>query len=114
MNNDKQALDQLVNEWLDAKAALDKWGTIADEVAEQIIAKLGVGGRHEIMDGIGVRVQGPSNRFDPKKAAEVLDANQYAAICEAKPSATLAKKMLPGVLVEQLTTASGKPSVRAL
>lgn len=61
-----------------------------------------------------MRVQAPARRFDPKLAAEKLDQAQLAAISETKPSPTLAKKFLPGVLVEALSPATGTPSVRQL
>lgn len=107
-------LDGLVTDWLDVQAALEKHGRRKDDLAEQIAARLPIGGRYEIVPGVGVRVQAPAARFDPKKAAEVLAPEQLAAISESKPSATLAKKFLPGVLVEQLTSTTGSPSVRSL
>ncbi len=107
-------LDGLVNDWLDATAAIEKHQTHRDQLGQQIAEKLGVGGRHEIVDGVGVRVQAPAARFDAKKATQILSAEQLAAISESKPTAAMAKKMLPGILVEQLTVTTGAPSVRSI
>lgn len=112
--SDNPILDQLVGDYLDACEAIEKHTTVKEQLAEQIAAKLGVGGRHEIVPGVGVRVQAPAARFDPRQAEKVLTAEQLVAISEAKPSATLAKRLLPGVLVEQCQVATGKPSVRQL
>ena len=109
-----EILDGLVNDWLTSKEAIDKHEELLDQIGAQIIKRLGIGGRHELMLGVGVRVQGPASRFDAGKAAEILTADQLASISEAKPSSTLAKKYLPGVLVEQCQVATGKPSVRRL
>lgn len=112
--SENKDLDGLVGDYLDACEAIEKHTIVKDQLADQIAAALGVGGRHEVVPGVGVRVQAPAARFDARKAGEVLTAEQLASISEAKPSATLAKKLLPGVLVEQCTVASGKPSVRVL
>lgn len=112
--SDNKNLDGLVNDYLTHKEAIDKHTVMCEQLGAQIVDALGVGGRHEIMPGVGVRVQAPAQRFDAKKAADILTAEQLASISEAKPSATLAKKFLPGVLVEQLTSPAGKPTVRAL
>lgn len=107
-------LDGLVNDYLDAKAAIEKHQTIVDQLADQITQRLGVGGRHEVVPGVGVRVQAPAARFDSKKALELLTDEQLRAISVSKPDSTMARKMLPGVLVEQLQVSTGKPSVRVL
>ncbi len=107
-------LDGLVADWLDAAAAIAKHQTRKEELAHQILQRLPAGGRHEIADGVGVRAQSAPARFDPKKAAQVLSADQLNAISEAKPSPSLARKLLPGVLYEQLTTLAGEPTLRSL
>lgn len=111
---DKEILDGLVNDWLTHKESIDKHQEICDQIAAQIVDKLPPGSKHEVAPGVGVRVQAPSARFDAAKAAEILSPEQLSAISEAKPSVTLARKFLPGALVEQCQVAVGKPSVRRL
>lgn len=112
--SDTDILDGLVYDYLDACEAIDKHTTVKEQLAAQIIDLLGVGGRREVAPGVGVRVQAPPQRFDPAKAKAVLTDEQYQSICEAKPSSTLASKMLPGLLVDQCKTADGKSSLRRL
>jgi hypothetical protein len=114
IDSSKARRDHLVEEWLTAKEGADKHKRIADEAAEALIKELGIGGRHELLPGVGVKVQGPSMRFEDDLAREVLTPEQYASICEPKASSTLAAKMLPGVLVDQCKKPGTKPSVRPL
>lgn len=112
--NEKARRDQLVNEYLDAKAAAEKYAEIINQLAEAIVKEIGTGNRHEIMPGVGVRVQAPAMSFNAAKAKQVLTAAQFHSCCESKPSATLAVKMLPGALLDQCKVPGEKPSVRSL
>ena len=111
---DVTALDSLVNDYLDACEGLEKYETTKKQLAEELARKLGPGGRHEIVPGVGVMVTQPARRFDAKQAASVLTAQQLAAISEFTPSATLAVKVLPGALVDLCKVSNGKPSVRRI
>jgi len=110
----KARLDQLVDRWLDAKSGLDKYGDILKQAQEQLIAELGVGGRHETVPGVGVRVQAPAMTFSAAKAREILTPDQYRAICEPVPSLKLAVQMLPGALLDACKIPGHNPSVRGL
>lgn len=114
IDSTKARRDQLVNDYLDAKANTEKYAIIIDQLAEQIIREIPVGERHEVLPGVGVRVQAPAMTFDAEVAHQHLTPEQYASICEAKPSAKLAAKMLPGVLVDQCKKPGTKPTVRQL
>lgn len=108
-----EVLDQLVIDYLDAAESIEKHQRVKDELAAAIMKRLPVGETHKVGDG-GVRVQAPPQRFDAKLAAELLDADQLAAISESKPSPRLAKEYLPGALVKRLSPPSGAPSLRRL
>lgn len=110
----KARRDQLVTDYLNAKSAIDKHETIARQVAEQLIAELGIGGRHEVTPGVGVRVQAPVRRFNPELAHAVLTPDQYSAICEPVPTAKLAEAKLPGLLVDQCKVPDSRPTVQKL
>jgi hypothetical protein len=110
----KARLDQLADQYLDAKAGIDKYGNILQQTGEQLVRELGIGGRHETVPGVGVRVQAPSMMFSAAKAREVLTPDQYAAICEPVPSLKLAAQLLPGALLDQCKVPGNKPSVRGL
>lgn len=114
LNQLKARRDQLVNDYLDAKAAAEKYGTIITQLAEQIVKELGVGGRHEVVSGVGVRVQAPSATFTAEKAREVLTAEQYQAISDLKPSVKIAERVLPGALVDLCRVPGAKPQVKTL
>jgi hypothetical protein len=107
-------LDQLVDQWLDAKAGIDKYEDILRQAQEELVRELGVGGRHETAPGVGVRVQAPAMTFNADKARSVLTPDQYASICEPVPSIKLAAQRLPGVLLDACKVPGTKPSVRGL
>lgn len=108
-------LDKLVLEYLNAKNSLEKWEKRIEDLEETLIRELGVGGRHQIgTDGEGVRIQAPVRMFKAEKAREALTEQQYASICELKPTSAKATEMLPGVLVDQCKAAVGAPSVHPL
>lgn len=111
---DNALLDQLVEDYLNAYAGMEKYQERKDELAAELIAHLGPGSRHEIRPGIGVTIAKPSRRFDAKQAASVLTAEQLAAISEMTPSSTLAADRLPRVLLDLCKISSGKPSVRRI
>lgn len=112
--NTKARRDHLVNEYLDCRAAAEKYAIRIAELAEQIVRDLGTGGRHEIMPGVGVRVQAPAMTFNADKAREVLTGDQYRSICRLHPDAKVAEQILPGALVDQCRVPGVKPSVRSL
>jgi hypothetical protein len=114
IDSDKAKRDQLVNQWFDAKAAIEKHEKRAKEAAEALIEELGVGGRHETLPGVGVRIQAPSRVFNVDRAREVLTADQFRMICELKPSSPRAQKMLPGLLVDQCKVTGANSSVHPL
>lgn len=113
IDSTKARLDQLVNDYLDAKAAAEKAADTIKQRGEQIIQALPVGGRHEVVPGVGVRVQAPSMVFNADLARTVLTPEQYLTICESKPTATRFK-FLPGALVDQCRVPGTKPSVWVL
>ena len=113
-DTDATILDQLVNEYLDCAEGVEKYQARKDELAAILAVKLGPGGRHEIVPGVGVTVARPARRFDPKLAQQVLTSDQLAMISEFTPSATLAAERLPGALVDLCKVSSGRPTVRRL
>lgn len=114
IDSQKARRDQLVNDWLDAKAAADKYKQMLEQLNEQLIRELGVGGRHEVLPGVGVRVQAPAMKFNAAKAREELTEAQYLSICVPTPSVALADLNLPGVLREKCKVPNAKPSVMSL
>lgn len=111
---DWELLDQVVEEYLDILADEEKTKIRKREIADLLTKKLGIGGRHEVRPGAGIRVQRPANRFKADKAREVLTADQLAAISENVPSSKLAQDLLPPVLYDQLTVPDSRPSVHML
>ena len=107
-------LDGLVNDYLDAHAALEKWKTIADERAAQLIDAIGEGGRHEVKPGVGVRIQRPTRRWSPEHAKLVLLPEQYRMILEPVPSLAKANEVLPAPMVDLCRVPTGRPSVRVI
>ena len=114
MPEDWELLDQIVEEYLDIVSDEEKTKIRKREIADLLIRKLGIGGRHSVRPGAGIRVQRPANRFKVDKAREVLTDDQLAAISELKPSSDLAKALLPPVLYDQLTAPDARPSVHVL
>lgn len=110
----KQLLDQITNEYLDLAESIDKDTARKEEVARELIALLGVGGRHEVVPGVGVSIAKPRETFDPKLALTKLTSEQYAAICRPVPQADLARSLFGDVLVDMLKSSTGKPSVRRI
>jgi hypothetical protein len=110
----KARRDQLVGDWLDARAGAEKYATIAKQLAEQLIREVGVGHSHELLPGVGIRVQAPARTFNADRAHAVLTPDQYSAICEPVPSVKLAELVLPGTLVDQCKVSGARPSVREL
>lgn len=106
--------DQLVNDWLDAKSAAEKHTVIAKQLAEALIREVGIGNSHEIMPGVGVRVQAPAKTLNADLARSILSPEQYASICEPTPSAAKAQQLLPGAVLDLIRTSGSRPSVRAL
>lgn len=104
---------KVVNEWLDVLADIEKANDRKTELAEIIIEHLPVGQRYELMPGVGVRVQAPAPRFSPARAAEILTAEQLAAISMTLPNVT-GLKFIPAVLADMCRVATGPPSVRRL
>lgn len=111
---DWELLDQVVEEYLDILADEEKTKIRKREIADLLTKKLGIGGRHAVRPGAGIRVQRPANRFKADKAREVLTADQLAAISENVPSSKLAQDLLPPVLYDQLTVPDSRPSVHML
>lgn len=116
MPEDWEYLDQLVEEYLDILADEEKTAIRKKQLADLLIKKLGIGGRHAVRPKAGIRIQRPANVFKAARAAEVLDPGQLAAISvtETKPSADLARQLLPPVLYAQLTVPNARPSVHRL
>lgn len=110
----KAKLDQLVDQWLDAKSGIDKYNDILKQVQDELVRELGPGGRHETVPGVGVRVQAPAMTFNAEKARTVLTPDQYASICEPVPNLKLAVDRLPGALLDLCKVPGTKPSVRGL
>jgi hypothetical protein len=104
----------LVEDYLDAVSGLDKYRTMKDQLADQILARAKPGQKIEVQPGIGVRVQAPARRFDEAKAREVLSAAEFDAICVAKVSSQVASQVLPGALLDLCKTPGTKASVVVL
>lgn len=114
MPEEWEYLDQIVDEYLDLLADEEKTRNRKREIADLLIRRLGVGGRHSVRPGAGIRVQRPASVFKADKAREVLDDTQLAAISEARPSPELARQLLPPVLYDQLTVPNARPSVHVV
>jgi hypothetical protein len=110
----KKLLDDIVNDYLDTAAALEKYEARKKQIAEEIASILGPGKRHEVAPGVGVTVSAPMRRWDPVKARAVLTQEQYASICIQVPDRKQAEALLPGALVEQCLTADQRPFVRRM
>lgn len=114
----KQILDGLVGDYLDASEAIEKWETTRRQLADQIAALLGPGGRHEIVDGVGVSVSRPRSSFDERTARAVLTDEQLAAITVTETTSRLdfelAGRLWGSALTDQLKRTSGRPTVRRL
>jgi hypothetical protein len=109
---DDAVTEDLANAYLNALAAIVKWEEEKEQLATELIRRLGVGGRHKTKAGEGVRVAAPARMFNAGQARQVLNDTQYAAICEQVPSRDLAEKMLPGALFDLCKKSGSKPSVR--
>lgn len=119
----KRRLDGLVTDWLDARSAAEKHKEIADELASQIIALVGVGRSHELAPNVGVQVCAGAVRFDPDRAEDVLQhavstgviTDYVAAVAHyGKLSQANVAKILPGELLQRCKGDPGGPTVRAL
>lgn len=91
--------DLLVNRYLDAKAHEEKWHTVAEEAADEIIALVGVGNRYQ-MGKSGVRVEPPRRVFRAAQARLVLLPEQLMLASELVPTQAAADAHLPAPLVE--------------
>ena len=111
---DWELLDQVVEEYMNILADEEKTKIRKREIADLLLRKLPIGGRHEVHPGVGIRIQRPANRFKADKAREVLTAEQLAAISETVPSSKLAQDLLPPVLYDQLTVPDARPSVHRI
>jgi hypothetical protein len=113
-----EVLDQLVNEWLDLKAELDKREADLDDVAALIINRLPDGAKYPLpgFTDVGVRIQGPSKTLDKELAKQMLTPEQIEAASERVLTAAGVRKACPGWLVDLVVKApaTGKSSVRNL
>ena len=111
---DWELLDQIVEEYLDIVSDEEMTKIRKREIADVLIRKLGIGGRHSVRPGAGIRVQRPANVFKADKAREGLTDEQLAAFSEPRPVPELARDLLPPVLYRQLTVPQSRPSVHVL
>lgn len=105
---------ELVQDYLDVKEAIEKHTERLAQLAAQIRDALPIGDRHEIVPGVGVRVQAPARRFSADLAASTLDAGLIDAITVPTVSGAKAKQILPPALYEACCEANGDPTVRVL
>lgn len=99
-------------EWLQAKAELEKLSTRVDELADELRAAMQPGDRVELPNGISVGIRPGATRFDPRKAQQRLTPEQLATISEPRPVAELAKRLHPALLAQVQTRT--RPSVVVL
>ena len=107
-------LKGLVEDYLDALSGIDKHETTRKQLAEQILQRLQPGQRFETQPGIGVRVQQPTRRWNDERAKEILTDEQWKAIQFPRPSAQIAKSVLPGALFELCKLPDDQPTLRSL
>lgn len=107
-------LDSLVNEFLDARAASEKWADIADELREQIVDQVGIGNKHEVARGAGIRVSPPVRRWSVDQARMVLLPDQWTLVHELTPTLAAAQRNLPADLVDLCRVPVGKARVTKL
>ena len=124
---DRQILKDAVTAYLDHKEAAEKHTALMREAAATLLDRAEVGQRIEIVPGVGVRLQKPSETFSAGRAEQIIrdtyghgdEADQVlAAVTETKTVSTISKDLaaavLPGAVFAQCKTSTGVPSIRAL
>jgi hypothetical protein len=113
-------LDQLANEWLDRKADLEKAqqlvadveGALLDHMRDLNISE------HQIVPGVGVRVDSGAARWNDTQAGKMLTPEQVALISEPKMSSKKADALVvAGILpaeIVALCRVRSKPGLRRL
>jgi hypothetical protein len=104
----------LIKEWIKLGEAVRDLQAERGDLAELIAEGLEPGEKIELEPGVGVRLQAPARRFNPDIARELLSNEEFYSICEEVPSVKLARRMLPGELVDMCSPAIGRPSLREL
>jgi len=107
---------QVAQEWVETTARLDKDKRRVEELADYLRAHLAIGGQVVTPDGLHVGHVAGAARFDVDKARDLLTPAQLDLITPEPvpvPSKELAKRYLPGALVDALHTRT-RPSVRVL
>ena len=104
---------ELVSEWLTLKEEQDKRAQQMEELTAFILRRVDPGEAVEILPGVGVRVQGPTRRFNADLARELLDDEDFESICEVVPSVKLLRQALPD-MVDLCCPATGRAFLRRL
>lgn len=102
-------------DWVEAAAEAEKAKTRAEELADYLRAHMKPGEQVTTADGVKVGVVQGAARWDADKARELLTEDQLNLITVLvhSPSKEMAKRFLPGVLVDQLHTRT-RPSVKVV
>lgn len=109
----------LADQYADALEMIAKGTRNRDDIASELLAACQPGERIETRPGAdgkmqGVRIQAPSMTFNAALAKKILTPDQYASICEPKPSAKLASDMLANVVVDMCRKPTANPTVHLL
>lgn len=109
-------LHQLVSEWLDHKAALEKHARQLADAADLIRKRLQPGQRYEVAAGVGVTVRQPARSYDPTTGEQLLERAELEACTVTTLDHTKAKAILKArhVLDQAMKPGSGTPQVVAL
>lgn len=97
---------------------LRRWRELADAAdciaseQEGIKARLRTIGTGKHHYATGTVTVSPQRRFNAKLAEQLLPAETFQQICETRPSATLARKILAPTLVDACMAEQGDPAVR--
>lgn len=107
-------LDGLVEDYLNAHDALEKWEARLDELKAELIRSIGVGNQHSLRTGGGVGVRPPTRRWNQEQARLVLLPTQLSLAMETVPTLAMAKANLPEPLVDLCRKPVGNPVVYRL
>ena len=108
------SLDGLVEDYLNAQDALEKWTARLDELKAELVRAIGVGNQHSLTTGGGVGVRPPTRRWNHQQARLVLLPEQLRLTLETLPSLAMAKENLPAPLVDLCRKPVGNPVVYRL